>query len=110
MPHTLVPTDSTARSVVAVATVTETLRDGDAGAPAATTACSPRLKRVVAFMSANQAIGTSKTHRPPKTPAPRSPMRELAATPTLPPLACIQPALGALSTLSGSTTERHLCV
>jgi hypothetical protein len=57
MPQTLVPTDATARSVDAVAVVFGTLRDGDADArPAATTACPPRLRRVVAFMSANQAI------------------------------------------------------
>ena len=57
MPQTLVPTDSTASSVDAVAAVFGTLRDGDAHArPAATTACPPRLRRVVAFMSANQAI------------------------------------------------------
>ena len=57
MPQTLVPTDSTASSVDAVAAVFGTLRDGDADArPAATTACPPRLRRVVAFMSANQAI------------------------------------------------------
>jgi hypothetical protein len=51
MPQTLVPTDSTAGSVDAVAAVFGTLRDG-----AATTACPPRLRRVVAFMSANQAV------------------------------------------------------
>ena len=57
MPQTLVPTDSTASSVDAVAAVFATLRDGDADArPAATTACPPRLRRVVAFMSANQEI------------------------------------------------------
>jgi hypothetical protein len=57
MPQTLAPTDSTASSVDAVAAAFETLRDGDADArPAATTACPPRLRRVVAFMSANQAI------------------------------------------------------
>jgi hypothetical protein len=57
MPQTLVPTDPTASSVDAVAAVFGTLRDGDAHArPAATTACPPRLRRVVAFMSANQAI------------------------------------------------------
>jgi hypothetical protein len=55
MPQTLVPTDSTASSVDAA--VFGTLREGDADArPAATTACPPRLRRVVAFMSANQAI------------------------------------------------------
>ena len=58
MPQTLAPTDATARSVDAVAAVFGTLRDGDADArPAATTACPPRLRRVVAFMSASQAIG-----------------------------------------------------
>jgi hypothetical protein len=57
MPQTLVPTDATASSVDAVAAVFGTLRDGDADArPAATTACPPRLRRVVAFMSAHQAI------------------------------------------------------
>jgi hypothetical protein len=44
MPQTLVPTDSTASSVDAVAAVFGTLRDGDADArPATTTACPPRL-------------------------------------------------------------------
>jgi hypothetical protein len=57
MPQTLVSSDSTASSVDAVAAVFGTLRDGAADArPAATTACPPRLRRVVAFMSANQAI------------------------------------------------------
>jgi hypothetical protein len=57
MPQTLVPTASSASNVDAVAAVFATLRDGDADArPAATTACPPRLRRVVAFMSANQAI------------------------------------------------------
>ena len=57
MPQTLVPSDSTASSVDAVAAVFGTLRAGDADArPAATTACPPRLRRVVAFMSAHQAI------------------------------------------------------
>ena len=57
MPQTLVPTDSTASSVDAVAAVFGTLRAGDADArPAATTACPPRLRRVVAFMGTNQAI------------------------------------------------------
>jgi hypothetical protein len=51
MPQTLVPSDSTVSSVDAVAAVFGTLRDG-----AATTAFPPRLRRVVAFMSANQAI------------------------------------------------------
>ncbi len=56
MPQTLVPTDLTASSVDAVAAVFGTLRDGDADArTAGTTACPPRLRRVVAFMSANQA-------------------------------------------------------
>jgi hypothetical protein len=50
MPQTLVPTDSTVSSVDAVAAEFG-MRDG-----AATTACPPRLRRVVAFMSANQAI------------------------------------------------------
>jgi hypothetical protein len=76
MPQTLVPTDATARSVDAVAVVFGTLRDGDADArPAATTACPPRLRRVVAFMSANQAIGrvedaqTAQDARPEATDA-----------------------------------------
>ena len=57
MPQTVVPSDLTASSVDAVATAFGTLRDGDADARlAATTACPPRLRRVVAFMSANQAI------------------------------------------------------
>jgi hypothetical protein len=57
MPQTLVPTDSTASSVDAVAAVFATLRDGDAAArAAAATACPPRLRRVVAFMSADRAI------------------------------------------------------
>jgi len=43
--------------VDAVAAVFVTLRDGDADSRrAAATACPPRLRRVVAFMSANQAI------------------------------------------------------
>ena len=55
MPQTVVPTDSTVSSVHAAAVAT--LRDHDADSrPAATTACPPRLRRVVAFMSANQAI------------------------------------------------------
>ena len=67
MPQTLVPTDPTASSVDAVAAVFGTLRDGDAHArPAATTACPPRLRRVVAFMSAHQAIARVEvpTRRP----------------------------------------------
>jgi hypothetical protein len=57
MPQTVVPSDSTASSVDAVAAVFGTLRDGDADSrPTATTACPPRLRCVVAFMSANQAI------------------------------------------------------
>jgi hypothetical protein len=57
VPQTLVPSDLTANSVDAVAAVFGTLRDGDADArPATTTACPPRLRRVVAFMSASQAI------------------------------------------------------
>jgi hypothetical protein len=55
--QTLDPDDVTASTVDAVAGAFATLRDGDADArPAATTACPPRLRRVVAFMSANQAI------------------------------------------------------
>jgi hypothetical protein len=70
MPETLVPTDSTASSVDAVVAEFGTLRDG-----AATTACPPRLRRVVAFMSANQAIGrvedarTAQDDRPEVTDA-----------------------------------------
>jgi hypothetical protein len=57
MPQTLVRTDLTASSVDAVAAVFGTLRDGDADSrAAATTACPPRLRRVVAFMSASKAI------------------------------------------------------
>ena len=57
MPQTLVPTDATVSSVDAVAAVFGTLRDVDADArAAAATACPPRLRRVVAFMSANRAI------------------------------------------------------
>ena len=57
MPQTLVPTDLTASSVDAVAAVFGTLRNDDAGArPAVTTVCPPRLRRVVAFMGATQAI------------------------------------------------------
>jgi len=51
MPQTPVPTDSPASSVDAVAAEFGTLRDG-----AVTTACPPRLRRVVAFMTARQAI------------------------------------------------------
>jgi hypothetical protein len=57
MSETLVPTDLTASSVDTVAAVFGTLRDGDADErPANTTACPPRLRRVVAVMSANRAI------------------------------------------------------
>ena len=57
MPQTLVPSDSPVSSLDAVAAMFVTLRDGDGDSrPAATTACPPRLRRVVAFMSANQAI------------------------------------------------------
>jgi hypothetical protein len=82
MPQTLVPSDSTASSVDAAAAEFGTLRDG-----AATTACPPRLRRAVAFMSANQAIArvedaqTAQDARP--EPAPRSSVREPAAAPTL---------------------------
>jgi hypothetical protein len=55
VPQTLDPTESTARKVNAGVAVFGTLRDIDAR-PAATTACPPRLRRVVAFMSASQAI------------------------------------------------------
>ena len=71
MPQTLAPTDATARSVDAVAVVFGTLRDGDADArPAATTACPPRLRRVVAFMSANQAIGRVEDAQTPQDARP----------------------------------------
>jgi hypothetical protein len=57
MPQTLVRTELTVSSVDAVAAVFGALRDGDADRrPAATTACPPRLGRVVAVMSANRAI------------------------------------------------------
>jgi hypothetical protein len=57
VPQTLVPPDSPVSSVDAVASVFATLRDGDGDSrPAATTACPPRLRRVVAFMSAKPAI------------------------------------------------------
>ncbi len=57
MPQTVVPSDSPVSSVEAVAAMFVTLRDGDADSRrAAATACPPRLRRVVAFMSANQAI------------------------------------------------------
>ena len=57
MPHGMVLPDSVARRVDAVAAVFGSLRDGGpGGGPADTTACPPRLRRVVAFMSANQAI------------------------------------------------------
>jgi hypothetical protein len=57
VPQTPVPIDSTASSVDAVAAVFGTLAQGDAGSrPAAATACPPRLRRVVGFMSANRAI------------------------------------------------------
>jgi hypothetical protein len=56
MPQTVVPSNLTASRVDAVAAVFGTLRDGDADARAAnTTACPPRLRRVVAFMGASQA-------------------------------------------------------
>jgi len=57
MPQTLVLPDVTASRVDAAAAVLGWLRDGGSdGGPAHTTACPPRLRRVVAFMSANQAI------------------------------------------------------
>jgi hypothetical protein len=56
MPQTLVPADLTASSVDAVAAMFGTLRGGGADArPAAPTACPPRLRHVVAAMSANRA-------------------------------------------------------
>jgi hypothetical protein len=59
MPQTLVPADLTASSVDAVAVVFGTLRDGGLDArPAATTACPPRLRRVVAFTSAARAVAS----------------------------------------------------
>ena len=57
MPQTVAPSDSPVSSVDAVAAMFVTLRDGDADSRrAAATACPPRLRRVVAFMSANRAI------------------------------------------------------
>ena len=57
MPKTPVPSDSTASSGNAVAVVLSTLRGGGLDSrAAATTACPPRLRRVVASMSANRAI------------------------------------------------------
>jgi len=57
VPQTVVPTDSPVSNLDAVTTVFATLRDGGLDAqPTATTACPPRLRRVVAFMSANRAI------------------------------------------------------
>jgi len=61
MPQTPAPIDSTARSVDAVAAVSQTLRGGGLDSrPTATTACPPRLRRVVAFMSANRAIARAE--------------------------------------------------
>jgi hypothetical protein len=57
MPQTQVPPDSSANSVDAVVAALETLRGGGLDSrPTATTGCPPRLRRVVAFMSANRAI------------------------------------------------------
>ena len=57
MPKVLVLSDLTVSSVDAVAAVFGTLHDGDADSrPPATTACPPRLRRVVAFMSASEAV------------------------------------------------------
>ena len=57
MPQAPVPTDSTESTVYAGAAAFATAREGAGGArAAAATACPPRLRRVVAFMSANQAV------------------------------------------------------
>jgi len=57
VPQTLVPSDSTASSVDAVAAVLETFRGGGLDPRAtATTVCPPRIRRVVALMSADRAI------------------------------------------------------
>ena len=57
MPQTLVPTELTASSMYAVAAVFGTLRERrPRRTPADPTTCPPRLRRVVAFMSANRAI------------------------------------------------------
>ena len=58
MPQTQVAPDSSASSVDAVVAMLEALR-GSGGLhsrPTAATACPPRLRRVVAFMSASRAI------------------------------------------------------
>ncbi|HEX2703980.1 MAG TPA: hypothetical protein VHM72_11195 [Solirubrobacteraceae bacterium] len=65
MPQTLVRTELTASRVDAVAAVFGTLRDGGLDArPAVTTACPPRLRGVVAFMSANRAIARVEDEPP----------------------------------------------
>jgi hypothetical protein len=57
MPQAPVPPDSTASSVDAVAAALETLRGGGIDSrPTVTTGCPPRLRRVVALMSAKRAI------------------------------------------------------
>jgi hypothetical protein len=57
MPLTPVPIDSSVSSVDAVVAVLETLRSGGLDSrPTATTGFPPRLRRVVAFMSADRAI------------------------------------------------------
>jgi hypothetical protein len=61
VPQMVVPSDSPVSSVDAVAAVFVTLRDGDADSRrAAATACPPRLRRVVAFMSAGPAIARAE--------------------------------------------------
>jgi hypothetical protein len=82
MPQTLVPTELTVGSVDAVAAVFGSLRDGGLDAPrAARTACPPRLRRVVAFMSANRAIARVEDALPARDARPRSPVREPPAAP-----------------------------
>jgi hypothetical protein len=77
MPQTLVPTDLTASSVHAVSAVFATLRDRDAESrPTVATACPPRLRRVVAFMSANQVTPRIDDALSAKEQPRRSPMRE----------------------------------
>jgi hypothetical protein len=65
MPQTQVLTDSSAGSADEVAAVLATLRGGGLDSrSAAATACPPRLRRVVAFMSANRAIARVEDEPP----------------------------------------------